>query len=53
MIEYDSMGRPIVFKGESLKWSSNNALVEFGNLKFKYDSNGIRRSKGDITYDRF
>jgi len=50
--EYDALGNPTTYRGNSLSWSCGRQLDEFGeNISYKYNLSGIRTSKtvGDKT----
>ena len=44
-ISYDTMGRPVVYKGNKLTWNSNGELLTYDNIKYSYDINSIRTKK--------
>lgn len=49
-VAYDTMGRPLSYKGYSLVWNKRGTLASYGTTTFGYNSDGIRTSKGSITF---
>ena len=44
--EYDSIGNPYTYMGNTLVWKNGRQLAQFGDIAtFEYNSNGIRTSK--------
>ena len=44
--EYDSIGNPYTYMGNTLVWKNGRQLAQFGDIvTFEYNSNGIRTSK--------
>ena len=43
---YDKMGRPTTYKGDKFVWNNQGQLIGIkDNIKYFYDTNGIRRKK--------
>jgi len=44
-ITYDSIGNPLIYKGNALTWEKGRQLKSFGTNTYKYNASGIRISK--------
>ena len=46
MISYDNVGRPTIYKDQSMKWNGFDQLIQVGDqIQYAYDVNGIRKKK--------
>ena len=48
--DYDALGNPHSYLGNTLTWKNVRQLASFNELTFDYDADGIRTRKGDTAY---
>ena len=49
-IEYDVLGNPTSYRGNTLSWRFGKRLMSYGTNTFDYDAEGKRTKKNSITY---
>ncbi len=45
VIEYDALGNPVNYLGNTLTWTMGRQLATFGDISYTYNEDGIRTSK--------
>ena len=50
-ITYDTIGNPLIYRGNALTWQNGRQLASYGSYSFTYNADGLRigKTNGNVT----